>query len=101
MIGREACNNPLFLREISSSVYGDIPMEMTDFFEKMFEYILKESDSGTGVHFITRHMTSLFKGMPGAKEWRNLAGGIDSKKSNAEDLIRSMKLFVEDKATQH
>ena len=101
MIGREACNNPLFLREISSSVYGDIPMEMTDFFEKMFEYILKESDSGTGVHFITRHMTSLFKGMPGAKEWRNLAGGIDSKKSKAEDLVRSMKLFVEDKVTQH
>ena len=101
MIGREACNNPLFLREISSSVYGDIPMEMTDFFEKMFEYILKESDSGTGVHFITRHMTSLFKGMQGAKEWRNLSGGIDSKKSNAEDLIRSMKLFLEDKVTQH
>ena len=101
MIGREACNNPLFLREISSSVYGDIPMEMTDFFEKMFEYILKESDSGTGIHFITRHMTSLFKGMPGAKEWRNLAGGIESKKISTEDLVRSMKLFVEDKVTQH
>ena len=43
----------------------------------------------------------LKKGMQGAKEWRNLSGGIDSKKSNAEDLIRSMKLFLEDKVTQH
>ena len=82
-------------------MYEDIPVEMSVFFDMMFEYILKESNSGTGVHFITRHMTSLFKGMPGAKEWRNLSGGIDSKKSNAEDLVRSMKLFVEDKVTQH
>ena len=42
-------------------------------------------------------MTSLFKGMPGAKEWRNLSGGIESKKSSAEDLVRSMQLFVEDR----
>ncbi len=68
MIGREACNNPLFLRVITSSIYRDSPMEMTDFFERMFEYILKESEDGTGVHFITRHMTALFKGMPGAKD---------------------------------
>ncbi len=51
-------------------------MEMTDFFERMFEYILKESNYGTGVHFITRHMTALFKGMSGAKEWRKLVGGV-------------------------
>ena len=76
MIGREACNNPLILREINSSIYEDNSIEMIEFLEKMFEYILKESNHGTGVHFITRHMTSLFKGMPGAKEWRNLSGGI-------------------------
>lgn len=101
MIGREACNNPLFLRVITSSIYQDSPMEMIDFFERMFEYIIKESKDGTGVHFITRHMTALFKGMPGAKEWRNLVGGLGSKKSNAEDLVRSMRLFVEERVTQH
>ena len=101
MIGREACNNPLILREINSSIYKDKPIEMTDFFEIMFEYIIKESNHGTGIHFITRHMTSLFKGMPGAKEWRNLSGGIESKRSSAEDLVRSMQLFVEGKVTQH
>ena len=101
MIGREACNNPLFLRVITSSIYRNSPIEMTDFFERMFEYILKESKDGTGVHFITRHMTALFKGMPGAKEWRNLVGGLDSKKSNAEDLLRSMRLFVEERVNQH
>ena len=101
MIGREACNNPLILREISSSIYEDTPVEMNDFFEKMFDYILKESKEGTGVHFVTRHMTSLFKGMPGAKEWRNLSGGTESKKSNAKNLVRSMKLFVENRINQH
>ena len=101
MIGREACNNPLILREINSSIYKDKPIDMTDFFEIMFEYIIKESNHGTGIHFITRHMTSLFKGMPGAKEWRNLSGGIESKKSSAEDLVRSMQLFVEDRVSQH
>ena len=51
MIG-EACNNPLILREINSSIYEDKPIEMTEFFEKMFEYILKESNHGTGVHLL-------------------------------------------------
>ena len=101
MIGREACNNPLILREISSSIYEDTPVEMNDFFEKMFDYILKESKEGIGVHFITRHMTSLFKGMPGAKEWRNLSGGTDSKKGNAKNLVRSMKSFIENRITRH
>ena len=101
MIGREACNNPLILREISSSIYEDTPVEMNDFFEKMFDYILKESKEGIGVHFITRHMTSLFKGMPGAKEWRNLSGGTESKKGNAKNLVRSMKSFVENRITRH
>ena len=101
MIGREACNNPLFLRVITSSIYQESPMEMTDFFERMFEYIIKESKDGTSVHFITRHMTTLFKGMSGAKEWRNLVGGLGSKKSNAEDLVSSMRLFIEERVTQY
>ena len=46
-------------------------------------------------------MTSLFKGMPGAKEWRNLSGGIESKRRSAEDLVRSMQLFIEDRVIQH
>ena len=46
-------------------------------------------------------MTTLFKGMSGAKEWRNLVGGLDAKKSNAEDLVRSMRRFIEERVTQH
>lgn len=101
MIGREACNNPMFLREIAQCYFDDSPIKMTEFFKTMFDYILKEASDGTSIHFITRHMTSLFKGTSGAKEWRNLAGGTESKKHSADELVESMRSFVDSRLNQH
>lgn len=74
MIGREAYQNPWFLRQIEEEFYGtknlpsahDIVLAMIPYIEK------QQKDYGTPIKSITRHMTGLFQGMAGARTWRQI-----------------------------
>ncbi len=74
MIGREAYQNPWFLRQIEEEFYGtqnlpnaeDIVMAMIPYIEQ------QQKDYETPVKSITRHMTGLFQGKPGARTWRQV-----------------------------
>lgn len=82
MIGREAYQNPWFLRELElflnassgQARYGQKNLlSAEDVVMKMIPYI---EDQGkrfdTPVKSITRHMTGLFHGLPGARQWRQI-----------------------------
>ena len=71
MLGRAAYQNPLLLPSIEKAVFGggrDLCAE--DVLEEYLPYIKQELASGTRLHSITRHMLSLFNGLPGAKYYR-------------------------------
>ena len=63
----------------------------------MIDYIEREAENGASVHLITRHMTQLFKGTNGAKEWRNLIGGNSSHKKDLKSLINEILVFMDDR----
>lgn len=74
MIGREAYQNPWFLRAIEEKFYNTknllSPEQIID---QMIPYIKDQGIRfGTPVKSITRHMTGLFQGMPGARTWRQI-----------------------------
>lgn len=74
MIGREAYQNPWFLREIEEKIYRtkNLP-SAEDIVLAMIPYIKQQQkDYDTPVKSITRHMTGLFQGMPGARIWRQI-----------------------------
>ncbi len=74
MIGREAYQNPWFLRQIEEEFYGttnllsqeEIVMAMIPYIEQ------QQKDHETPVKSMTRHMTGLFQGKPGARTWRQI-----------------------------
>ena len=74
MIGREAYQNPWFLHEIEKEFYGtqnlpspeEVVMAMIPYIER------QQKDYETPVKSITRHMTGLFQGIPGARQWRQI-----------------------------
>lgn len=74
MIGREAYQNPWFLRQIEEEIFGnhglpaapEIVLQMISYIEQ------QQKDYGTPIKSITRHMTGLFQGMPGARLWRQI-----------------------------
>jgi len=74
MIGREAYQNPWFLRQIEEEIFGaknlpsaeDIVLQMIPYIEQ------QQKDYETPIRAVTRHMTGLFQGMPGARTWRQI-----------------------------
>ena len=98
MIGRESYKNPFFLAEVQDHFFKNkTKLSKYDFMIKMIEYIEREAETGASIHLITRHMTQLFKGTNGAKEWRNLIGGKSSHKKGLNILINEIIGFMEDR----
>ena len=102
MIGREAYKNPFFLAEVQDSFFKNstnrLKLNKLDFVEQMIEYIKNEVKQGVSAHLITRHMTQLLKGTPGAKQWRNLIGSDKSHKKDIDTLLLEVSDFLSTRA---
>jgi tRNA-dihydrouridine synthase A len=71
MIGRAAYHNPYLLAELEEHFQaGRHKPSRHDVVQQMLPYIESELASGERLHRITRHMTGLFLGQPGARAWR-------------------------------
>jgi len=72
MIGREAYANPYTMSRVDSLFFDDHSEMLTrhQVVEVMLEYIEKHLSQGGKLNHITRHMLTLFMGLPGAKQWR-------------------------------
>ena len=72
MIGREAYHNPYLLAEADGEIFNDDRAAPTrrDIVEAYLPYVARELDRGTRLAHLTRHMTGLYLGQPGARAWR-------------------------------
>lgn len=99
MIGREAYQNPWFLREIEEVFYKTYELlSEEEIIEKMIAYIEKQQkEYETPIKSVTRHMTGLFQGRVGARKWRQILStevhqdGVtpDILKRAAEEVLNS------------
>ena len=83
MIGRAAYDNPYFLAAIEQALFPDdfFLMAREQIVEKLLPYIERELQAGTRIKSITRHLSGLFRGLPGARAWRKnlgMATGFDA-----------------------
>jgi len=72
MIGREAYANPYIMAQADSLFFDDHSevRSRVEVVEVMMEYIERHLQQGGKLNHITRHMLTLFMGLPGAKQWR-------------------------------
>lgn len=74
MLGRVAYHNPGLLAEVDARFYDD-PASATDWpsvIDAMAAYAARHIESGGRLVHVTRHMTGLFHGLPGARRWRQV-----------------------------
>ena len=74
MIGREAYQNPWFLRQVEEEFFDTTNLPTAEqIVEQMIPYIKDQQQHfDTPVKSITRHMSGLFQGLPGARVWRQV-----------------------------
>ena len=100
MIGRKAYKDPLFLAEIQQHFFiekGQNANHVNQFnvIKEMINYTKNQIKEDINLHLITRHMSQLFRGLRGAKQWRNLIG-LNQKKSNSPiGYLDELLCFVE------
>lgn len=89
MIGREAYQNPWFLREIEENIYStEKLLSPEEIIDGMIIYAKNQAEQyETPLKTITRHMTGMFQGIPGARRWRQiLSTEMHLKDAKAENL---------------
>ena len=116
MVGREAYENPWFLRDADERIFGDtngdeihhdssrIPSplrgsKMTSrkaLLEAYLPYVEMEAARGTPATILVRHLYGLFNGKPGTRKFRQYLGENAPKTNNPADMIRrAMDLVTE------
>jgi tRNA-dihydrouridine synthase A len=72
MIGREAYQNPAVLLEVDERLFADRRphADMFAALEAYEPYMARALDGGVKLHAMARHMTGLFPGLPGARQFR-------------------------------
>lgn len=89
MVGREAYQNPWFLRELEENIFGTL--NLPDAFtvvRAMIPYAEKQMcDHGTPVKSIARHMLGLFNGMRGAREYRRILSMEAADHKTSPDIL--------------
>ena len=100
MIGRKAYKDPLFLAEIQQHFFmtdGRPVNHSTQFniIKEMIDYTKNQIGNGINLHLITKHLSQLFKGKRGAKEWRNLIGINQHKSNSAIGFLDELLCFIE------
>jgi len=96
MIGREAYANPYIMAQTDSLFFGDNSdvLSRHQVVEVMMEYIEKHLQQGGKLNHISRHMLTLFMGLPGAKQWRRyLSENAHKPGANTETVAQALALI--------
>ena len=100
MVGREAYENPWFLRNADERIFGDAnaakPESRKALLEAYLPYVEMEAARGTPATILVRHLYGLFNGKPGARKYRQYLGENAPKPKRPAELIRrAMELVTE------
>ncbi|WP_281407348.1 tRNA dihydrouridine(20/20a) synthase DusA [Mesorhizobium sp. J18] len=92
MLGRAAYHSPSVLADVDRVIYGakSVPRDLTVVVEAMVEYADRHIASGGRLVHVTRHMTGLFHGFPGARRYRQMLSTEATRHgAGAEVLLRA------------
>ena len=87
MMGREAYANPYLLSSIDQRFFGDPsgPRSREQILDRYLDYCEREMRSGCRISRLSKHVTGLVHGQPGAKIWRRyLSENIHQPNANVE-----------------
>lgn len=99
MIGRAAYENPWMLKEADSLIYNTqdpIWKNRKELLTAYLPYVEQELSQGCPLTIITRHLSSLFNGIPGSRKYRQMLSEQAPKAKDGVELLQKAMAFVEE-----
>ncbi|TYR32488.1 tRNA dihydrouridine(20/20a) synthase DusA [Mesorhizobium microcysteis] len=90
MLGRAAYHNPGLLAEADTRLYGE-EARLPDWeavVHAMAEHAARHIENGGRLVHVTRHMTGLFHGLPGARRWRQVLSTEAARPGAGPEVLR-------------
>jgi tRNA-dihydrouridine synthase A len=96
MLGRAAYHHPAILLGVDRLFYRDErpPAAMEETIAAMREHAARHIAGGGRLSHVTRHMTGLFGGLPGARRWRQILSMEANRPGAGADLLDTAFAFV-------
>ncbi|MBS13692.1 MAG: tRNA dihydrouridine(20/20a) synthase DusA [Gemmatimonadetes bacterium] len=98
MMGRAAYENPYLLADVDTAIYGEAggARSRREVVTAFAEYAERQTQRGARLHQMTRHITGLYSGIPGARRWRRHLTEEAVKDRASPSLIEEAANFVDD-----
>lgn len=96
MVGRAAYQNPFLLTTVDTELFGDRPKDLTrrSVLETYIPYMEAELESGTPLSSMTRHILGLYKGQPGARQFRQHLSQHATRPGSGLSVLQDAMAFV-------
>jgi len=97
MLGREPYQNPFLLEKVDELIFGQTTTAPTrlSVLRQVYPYIEGQLQQGIPLSHIIRHIIGLYRGEPGARQWRRyLSENGNKKTANMETLYQAEKLII-------
>ncbi|WP_309084370.1 tRNA dihydrouridine(20/20a) synthase DusA [Chelativorans sp.] len=90
MLGRAAYHTPALLGMADSRIFGaeEQPIDYAELVERMAAYAARHIEQGGRLSHVTRHMTGLFHGLPGARRYRQILSTDATRPGAGPDVLR-------------
>lgn len=90
MLGRAAYHTPSILASVDERIYEEEggPVDLLAVVDAMAEHAARHIASGGRLSHVTRHMTGLFHGLPGARRFRQILSTEATRPGAGPDVLR-------------
>lgn len=100
MVGRAAYHTPYMLADVDRRIFGDttMPPSRNDILDRLMPYVERHISQGGRLNNVTRHILSLYHGLPGARAFRrHLSEGAPGPGATI-DVLREARYCVRESA---
>lgn len=99
MMGREVYHNPYILADVDRRFFQDLHPEPSrlQIVQQLIPYIERQLAQGNRLHNMTRHITGLYHGRPGARAWRRHLSEQGVRKDAGVEVVLAAIAHVEDR----
>lgn len=90
MLGREPYQNPFMLEKVNQVIFDQADSETSDrlsILARFYPYVERQLQQGIPLSRMIRHMIGLYRGEPGARQWRRYLSEQGNKKGATIDIL--------------
>ena len=93
MLGRSAYHDPMLVGQLDARLFGAagaVPIPETEVLRQYACYIHSETEKGTPLRAMSRHLVGVIKHRPGARRWRRRLSELSSAETGIDQLLAEL-----------